>query len=151
MNNPQFPFNGDANASVNLLRQLYQNTYGNQQNNNNQQQESSQPVPSGLYCRLVNSEDDILVKEVSNTNDPSVFVSKDLNTIYVKKWNKHGTIDTATYQLISTDIKEEPIKEESPKENDILSTILERLETIEKKINSISKKTAETKKETNKK
>ena len=81
-----------------------------------------------LYGKVVDS-----VDMVKSTEVPfgyfSVFPKGDLSEIYIKTWNNNGTTQINTYKVIASDEKEEV---------DTNARLLERIEAIEKKIDSIS-------------
>lgn len=137
---------------VSLTAQQYQQIFGAQ--NNTMQSTNIQPAQQPMQAaqpafpaqsvqqsqemqriggRMVNSHDDILPQEVPMNGSISYFPVNDYSCIYAKKWDSNGNIQTAKYILeIPTQGKE--VGTPSLPENDILNQVLERLGSIEAKL-----------------
>lgn len=117
--------------------QGYQNTYEQtsvQQNprpqlpyaNNSQPNQTHSLLLSG---RTVNTVDEIKPNEVPMDGSISLFPLSDYSCIYAKQWGTDGLINTVKY---IPDLNQAP--KDSPAE-DFNALILERLDSIEKKLN----------------
>lgn len=136
---------------VALTAQQYQQIFGSQ--NNAMQPANVQPAQQPIQAmqptfpaqtvqqsqdvhingRMVNSHEDIVPNEVPMNGSVSYFPTSDYSCIYAKKWDSNGNIQTAKYILeIPTQGKE--VVPTSLPENDILNQVLERLGSIEAKL-----------------
>lgn len=93
-----------------------------------QQQMQSIPQRSYISGRVINPGEKIMANEVPGDGSVSIFPLSDRSKILVKEVNENGIIDTTTYIRASEDSKQ------MPESNDILPTILERLDNIEKMV-----------------
>lgn len=59
---------------------------------------SFEPPPT-LPGYFVDSEDDIIVKDVPMDDSISYFPTRDLQKIYIRQWNKRGNLECLTYVL----------------------------------------------------
>lgn len=96
--------------------------------------QNSQPQPQPvqrfyLPGREVQPGEKIMANEVPGDGTISIFPLSDRSKILVKAINENGTIDTTTYVRVTDD--SETV---STQTNDILPSILERLENIEKMV-----------------
>lgn len=104
-----------------------------QQQQPSYQQMTMQPQmqkPQVLPGRIIQQESDVVPGEVPNDGTFSVFVQQDLKKIYAKTWGGDGRILTNTYVLAndSQNAQDQP---------DILSVILQRLDSIENSVSEI--------------
>lgn len=93
---------------------------------NNQQ--NTQPVPQGLYGKLVDGEDVVRATEVP-VGGYGIFPKADLSEIYIKSWNNHGTTDVIAFRPV--------IPEPSAVQKDggeLTSLLLQKIEVLENKI-----------------
>lgn len=84
---------------------------------------------SNIPGRLVNNLDEITPQEVPMDGSVSLFPKNDYSAIYAKTWTKDGTIATVKY------IPENPQNADTQK-----SPLEERLDRIEKQLDSLNKK-----------
>ena len=104
----------------------------------NQQSYSGNYGPSHPYVfhfssipgRVVNTSDEITPQEVPMDGSVSLFPQSDYSCIYAKTWTKEGTIATVRY------VPEQPQENGEPKK----SPLEERLDRIEKQLESLNKK-----------
>lgn len=109
--------------------------------------QNPQPQPTQRFYipgREIQPGEKIMANEVSGDGTISVFPLSDRSKILVKAVNENGTIDTTTYVRVTDDSKAV-----TTPTNDILPSILERLENIEKMVkkNSYHYRKKPTKKE----
>lgn len=125
-----------ANPWVNNNQGVTNNTAG-PFNNGNQQNPYMQTNPylyqqnrfASLPGRLVGNADEITPQEVPMDGSVSLFPQNDYSCIYAKTWTKEGTIATVRY------VPEQPQNAEQQK-----SPLEERLDRIEKQLESLNKK-----------
>ena len=106
--------------------------YGNNQYQmpNSMQQANPPQVPqiqTGLQGKIVESEDVVKVTDVP-MGGYGIFPKADFSEIYVKSWNPNGTTSIIAFQPV--------IKQEVQKE-DYNVIILERIKTLEEKIDAL--------------
>lgn len=91
----------------------------------------TQPQNQGIiFGRMVNDESEITPNEVPMDGRISVFPKIDGSSIIVKTWNPNGTISTIRYSpVIDGDIS-------NSQENSPYSEIIDRLDRIEKRLNT---------------
>lgn len=106
--------------------QMVQPTYSNTTFNNASYNTSRYPMIIG---KVINTEQDIAPNEVPNDGrNVGVFVQSDLQKVYIRQVGGDGLIHGNTYILDNS-------QQETAQEANILQTILERLDGIEKKLN----------------
>lgn len=109
-----------------------------------QQQQMPQMQQSGaINGRVVDSIDSVMANEVPMTGEVALFPTRDMQSIYAKQWQSDGTIKTVRYALINDmENMSSDNKEQAQSLSDSLTEgIMERLNSIEQKIDSIGKKT----------
>lgn len=108
--------------------QNYQNagTYGQSQNYNQQQNRPIQPAPQVIPGKYINGERDILAMDVPTDGSIAFFVQNDLQKIFAKTWGGDGNIHQNVYVRVDNN------NDNQSSDNPIFSTILERLDNIEK-------------------
>lgn len=113
----------------------FQSPNGGQQfiqpNNGYYMQQPQQMVSQPILIpptRFVRSENDIMVKDIP-TDCPSVFIQDDYKKVFMRSWNSNGGIDKLTFvpENSNEEEKEDPIK-----------IITDRLDSIEKKLESLN-------------
>ncbi len=107
------------------------------------QQFISQPMapqtqqPQSLNGKIVDSEDVVKATEVP-IGGYGIFPKADLSEIYIKSWNNNGTTSIITFKPIIQELKEpEAVQDNSLK-------IIERLNALDAKIDSLMMNTAKT-------
>lgn len=90
------------------------------------QQQNQMAQSNMLQGKVVDGEDIVKVTDVP-IGGYGVFPKADFSEVYIKSWNNNGTTTITTYK---------PIIEETPKE-DVNSILLEKINKIEEKIDSI--------------
>lgn len=63
---------------------------------------------------FVNSEEDILVRDIPMDDSISYFPTRDLTKIYIRQWNKRGNLEHLTYVLEQPETKNLPAPEAPP-------------------------------------
>lgn len=71
---------------------------------------SFEPPPT-LPGYFVNSEDDIIVRDVPMDDSISYFPTRDLQKIFIRQWNKQGNLEHLTYVLEQPEPKSLPSPE----------------------------------------
>lgn len=89
-------------------------------------QRPQQVSPNYILGRIVNSEKDVIPKEVPMDGSFGTFVQNDLKKVYLKTWGGDGQIHTNEYELVSSD----GIAASNNTQN-TMELILERLDRIE--------------------
>lgn len=74
---------------------------------------SFDPPPS-LPGYFVDSEDDIIVRDVPMDDSISYFPTRDLSKIFIRQWNKQGNLEHLTYVLEQPEPKNLPAPEAPP-------------------------------------
>lgn len=92
------------------------------------QQMPPQPQFTGLPGRVVMKEDDIRPNEVP-AEGAGIFPLADGSAIYLKTWNKEGTIDTQMYTAV---IESKPVVPNSDSIREMRQEIQERFDKLEK-------------------
>lgn len=89
-----------------------------------------QPQNQGaIFGRLVNDESEIMPNEVPMDGSISIFPKSDGSEVIIKSWTQNGTISTMRYvPVIEGDM--------SNQENNPFSDIIDRLDRIEKRLNT---------------
>lgn len=82
--------------------------------------------------KVVNSHEEIGPQDVPMNGQVSFFPKADYSEIYAKCWTNDGRIDTRVYIMKPVD---EPAQVSTIATDEVLSEILSRLQTIEKKLN----------------
>lgn len=100
--------------------------------NNFPAQSTQQTQDAHIGGRVVNSHDEIVPNEVPMNGAVSYFPLSDYSCIYAKKWDSNGNIQTAKYVLDMPAMSGE--SPEALPGNDILNQVLERLNSIESKL-----------------
>lgn len=75
---------------------------------------SSFDPPPTLPGYFVNSEDDIIVRDVPMDDSISYFPTRDLQKIFIRQWNKQGNLEHLTYVLEQPEQKNLPAPEPPP-------------------------------------
>lgn len=102
------------------------------------QQFISQPMapqtqqPQSLNGKIVDSEDVVKATEVP-IGGYGIFPKADLSEIYIKSWNNNGTTSIITFKPIIQEVKEPQIVEDNSLK------IIERLNALDAKIDSLMK------------
>lgn len=111
-------------------------TYGQQQPYQAQQ-------PSVILGRFVSSPGDIRPNDVPMDGSIGVFPANDMSCIVTKAWNSDGRIVTARY------VRQEDVPEPQQKQakDEFSTTVLDRLDKIEKSLNKLTKGSASKKEE----
>jgi len=96
------------------------------------QQYMSQPLPPQnqqlqFTGKIVDSVDMVKVAEVPTNCGYGIFPKADLSEIYIKSWNNNGTTSITTFQPI----------ESSPQPKDGMTQLIERLDSLESKIDNL--------------
>ena len=109
-----------------------QQYYGNQQqtsyatvnpvNFQNNQNNSQSSQPSYIRGRMVDGETEIMPAEVPNDGNYAIFIQKNRKAIYAKTWSPSGLIETNVYV---------PEDERNAQLQNLLNTIMQRLDNIE--------------------
>lgn len=100
------------------------------------QQFISQPMapqtqqPPSLNGKIVDSEDVVKATEVP-IGGYGIFPKADLSEIYIKSWNNNGTTSIITFKPIIQEVKESPVVEDNSLK------IIERLNALDAKIDSL--------------
>lgn len=89
--------------------------------------------------RFINQIEEVMPKEVPMDGRPAIFPTQALDEIYLKVWDKYGTIKTFRYVLdLSQNLNAPPPQQE----NDLQSKILQRLDDLEKQFGEAQTKPA---------
>lgn len=128
--NPQNYYNSNPS--------LFGNPFTQQQTLQNQQQQPqmlqnqmSMMQNNFINGKIVDSEDVVKVTEVP-IGGYGVFPRADLSEIYFKTWNNNGTTSVITYRPV---LQQQPAQSQE----EIINRILQKVESLENKINEISK------------
>lgn len=105
-----------------------------------------------LNGRVIDDVNTVNANEVSMDGSIAVFPMRDMSRIYAKRWNQNGVIETVVFEPI---IENEVINSTPNEEklnlgafNEFTDTLLARIDTLEKKIDSMGvKSTPRVKKE----
>lgn len=81
--------------------------------------------------RFINQIEDVMPKEVPMDGRPAIFPTQSLNEIYLKAWDRYGTIKTFRYILDPDQNLNVPPPQQGA---DMQSQILSRLDDLEKKL-----------------
>lgn len=89
-----------------------------------------QPQNQGaIFGRLVNDESEIMPNEVPMDGSISIFPKSDGSEVIIKSWAQNGTISTVKYVPV--------VEGDTPnQENNPFSDIIDRLDRIEKRLNT---------------
>lgn len=87
--------------------------------------------------RFINQIEEVMPKEVPMDGRIAIFPTQSLDMIYIKAWDKFGSIKTFRYVLDPTQNLNAPPQ---PQEPDMQSQILERLEQLEKQLGEAQSK-----------
>ena len=120
---PQMPYQQPYTP---MLNYQYQPQY-------NSQVQPPQVQSKGFNGRYIDDISEIRLDEIPMTGQPSLFLSKDMSSIYLKVWNTNGQLLTARYTLD----QEQP---QQPPRTDAMNEIYERLGKLEEAIASKRKK-----------
>lgn len=111
-------------------------TYNQQQNFNqfgqNGGQITPQPTEPPFVGRYINQIEDVMPREVPMDGRAAIFPTQTLEEIYLKAWDRNGTIKTFRYILDPT---QNLNAQGSAQEPDMSSRILERLDQLEQRLN----------------
>lgn len=124
---PQYP-NINSFGSMPVNNSMYNQNVPMQQNYMQQSQ---------MFGRIVNSQDVINANEVPMDGSVAVFPKNDYSEIYLKSWNRNGSIDTVIYKPVNIEennISVSKVTLDSLNE-DIISfkkEVLERFDNLEK-------------------
>lgn len=128
--NPNFyqnyPYAGNSQYSQNYPLPLNQQQSVSMQNQFNPQQN----VNTGLNGKMVDTIDMVKVTEVP-IGGYGIFPKADLNEIYVKTWNPNGTTSITTFTPFIS-----PESESKQEAGNEMTTVLERIEKLEEKIDA---------------
>lgn len=91
-----------------------------------QQTQIQQPQPAMLQGKLVDSIDVVKVNEVP-FGGFGIFPKADLSEIYIKSWNSNGTTQINTYK---------PIPNEESKETQVKNELLEKINSLNEKLDA---------------
>lgn len=127
MNPVQFP--------VQNAMQTYQQPVQTPYSYSNVQQPVVQPMVQEISGRFVPSAENIVPNEIPMNGGVALFPRNDLTEIYVKSWNKEGTIKTVVYKP-SED--EKPISIEDKIKNEISDMFTKRFDDITSKLEELS-------------
>lgn len=89
------------------------------------------PADPPFVGRYIDAIDEVMPKEIPMDGRAAIFPTKSLEEIYLRAWDRNGTIKTFRYILDPNQILNTP----SMQEPDMGSKILERLEQLESKLN----------------
>lgn len=98
-------------------------------------QQQMPQVQMGLQGKIVENEDIVKVTDIP-IGGYGIFPKADLSEIYIKTWNGNGTTNIMTFQPI---VKQEAVKEENNNTNDNNNIILERIQCLEEKLDTLLK------------
>lgn len=98
------------------------------QNGGNMMAPQSQDSP--FVGRFINQIEEVMPREIPMDGRPAIFPTQTLEEIYLKAWDRNGTIKTFRYILDPTQILNTPQAEVGP-------NILERLEQLEQKLGEV--------------
>lgn len=109
-----------------------------------QQQMQPQPqmMPNGLNGKIVDGPEMVRATEVP-IGGYAIFPKADLSEIYIKAWNQNGTTNIITFKPII------PENVAPAQEKDNVSQILQRIDLLENKIDSLIMEKGAAKKEVN--
>lgn len=116
-----------------------------QQQMNMMQQNQQQPQPTVLNAmqnqslngKIVDSEDVVKATEVP-IGGYGIFPKADLSEIYIKSWNNNGTTSVITFHPIAPEEKQ--AQEMQNVDNEFSKIILQKIELLENKIDTILNK-----------
>lgn len=104
------------------------NFYQNYQPQQYYNQPYLQPQPQGLQGKVVENQDMVKIAEIP-FNSYGLFPKADLKEIYVKTWNNNGTTKIITYK---------PIEMEEKNDIDTTTLLLEKITSIENKLDNFT-------------
>jgi hypothetical protein len=105
-------------------------------------QPQPQMMPSGLNGKIVDGPEMVRATEVP-IGGYAIFPKADLSEIYIKAWNQNGTTNIITFKPII------PENVAPAQEKDNVSQILQRIDLLENKIDSLIMEKGAAKKEVN--
>lgn len=91
---------------------------------------AQQPQDPPFVGRFINQIEEVMPREVPMDGRPAIFPTQTLEEIYLKAWDRNGTIKTFRYILDPTQVVNAPQAEVGP-------NILERLEQLEQKLGEV--------------
>lgn len=134
INNSGMGYSPNVNSSI--QRPVMNNWYNpnNQLNMTNWYNPTAYSAPnqqnsSSIFGRVVNDESEIMPNEVPMDGSISIFPKSDGSEVIIKSWAQNGTISTMRYvPVIEGDMPNQ--------ENNPFSDIIDRLDRIEKRLNT---------------
>lgn len=116
------------------------NPFQNQMFQNYMQGPQMAYQPAGISGKYVNDFNEITANDVPMNGSPSVFLKSDRSEIQIREWNPNGQIVPRLYRAVE-------IVEQAQPEVDYSSQIIERLSSLEDKIDKLSKAPTKARKE----
>lgn len=99
---------------------------------------SYQPEQSyDILARTVESENDILPREIPMDGSFRLFVKRDLSKIYAKTWGGNGLPQTIEYEPVKKQEPADTQKQVQTQDSQILLAIFERLINVENQLSNI--------------
>lgn len=136
MNYPYQPYNPIVANQQARLQQM------EQQYNQMIQPQAYQPQtqPYGINGRIIDDVTQITASEIPMDGSVAIFPKKDLSEVYMKQWNANGGIQTLKFVPFIEKANNSTIETEKTQfalSDDVTRAFMERLDSIENKIDGI--------------